>query len=95
VGESVRHDPDFSDNRGKEASGIDHIKYIMSLPPGLEAPARNRDCQPHPEDQAPRRVRPFSVRTGDVATHSSRKRLPNCTAPDGFTITRSRAEFTP
>jgi flavin reductase (DIM6/NTAB) family NADH-FMN oxidoreductase RutF len=42
-----------------------------------------------------RRVRPFSVRTGDVATHSSRKRLPHCTAPDGFPITRSRAEFTP
>jgi hypothetical protein len=36
VGASVRADPDFSDNCGKGASGIDHIKYIMSLPPGVD-----------------------------------------------------------
>ena len=36
VGQSVRDDPDFSDNHGKGAFGIDHIRYIMSLPPGVD-----------------------------------------------------------
>jgi hypothetical protein len=35
-GESVISDPDYSDNRGKGAAGIDRIKYIMSLPPGVD-----------------------------------------------------------
>ena len=36
VGESVLADPDFSDNHGNGATGIDHVKYIMSLPPGVD-----------------------------------------------------------
>ncbi len=35
-GASVLADPDFSDNGGKGATGIDHINYVMSLPAGVE-----------------------------------------------------------
>ena len=35
-GASVLADPDFSDNGGKGATGIDHIRYIMTLPAGVE-----------------------------------------------------------
>jgi hypothetical protein len=35
-GASVLADPDFSDNGGKGATGIDHIKYVMSLPVGVD-----------------------------------------------------------
>ncbi len=35
-GASVLADPDFGDNGGKGATGIDHIKYIMSLPAGVD-----------------------------------------------------------
>jgi cytochrome c553 len=35
-GASVLADPDFSDNDGKGATGIDHIRYVMSLPAGVE-----------------------------------------------------------
>jgi hypothetical protein len=29
-------DPDFGDNSGKGASGVDHIRYVMSLPAGVD-----------------------------------------------------------
>ncbi len=35
-GESVHGDPDFGDNGGKGASGMDHIRYVMSLPAGVD-----------------------------------------------------------
>jgi hypothetical protein len=35
VGESVLTDPDFSDNDGKGASGVDRIKYLIRLPSGV------------------------------------------------------------
>src|SRR5262249_11504698 len=35
-GESVLADPDYGDNGGRGASGIDHIRYIMSLPAGVD-----------------------------------------------------------
>lgn len=35
-GKSVLADPDFSDNDGKGATGIDHIRYVISLPAGID-----------------------------------------------------------
>ena len=34
-GISVLQDPDFGDNGGQGASGIDHIRYVISLPSGV------------------------------------------------------------
>ena len=35
-GASVLMDPDFNDNDGKGASGVDHVNYVMSLPEGVK-----------------------------------------------------------